>query len=233
RIFVAIDAQLVGSGFNFKVGQTCHLRKTNQKWMQVDSSDDGLLAKRHGLQGPIDDAFMDSFIMVRPNGNPQNKAVGEWTHSEMTNAITQWRLQFRGEPRVKDDTAITDADIASNNLVLWGDPDSNRLLAKIAAKLPIHWNRTSVRFGEKTFPADQFVPVMIYPNPLNPKRYVVLNSGFTFSEVAHLSNALQTPKLPDYAVLDISTPRSARPMSGVVDAGFFDEHWQLPASQEK
>ena len=29
---------------------------------------------------------------------------------------------------------------------------------------------------------------MICPNPLNPKRYVVLNSGFTFREFDYLNN---------------------------------------------
>ncbi len=227
-INVVIDNQMLG--FGYRAGQLYHFRKNGKNWARLDSLDDVALAKRHGLQGPIDDAFMDSFIFVRPTGKPQNPTVAKWVHDGMTNAIAQWRLQFRGEPRVKDDAAVTDDDIASNNLIVWGDPESNRLLAKIAGKLPIHWGAHELAFRTKPFPADQFVPVMIYPNPLNPKRYVVVNSGFTFSEAAHLSNALQTPKLPDYAILDISVPRSAR---GVEDAGFFDEHWQLTAAQNR
>ena len=96
--------------------------------------------KRHGLQGPIDDAFMDSFLMVRPTGKPLNDKVGSWADAEMEHAIDHWRQQFRGEARVKDDTAVTDADIAAHNLVLWGDPASNKVLAKIADKLPIRWD---------------------------------------------------------------------------------------------
>ena len=64
------------------------------------------------------------------------------------------------------------------------------------------------------------MPVLIYPNPLNPKRYVVLNSGFTFREYDYLNNARQVPKLPDFAVIDIDVPVSAR-AGGVVAAGFF------------
>ena len=44
--------------------------------------------------------------------------------------------------------------------------------------------------------------MLVYPNPLNPKKYVVLNSGFTFREFDNLNNARQIPKLPDYAVVD-------------------------------
>ncbi|MEO6182240.1 MAG: hypothetical protein ABIP71_03890, partial [Verrucomicrobiota bacterium] len=61
-------------------------------------------------------------------------------------------------------------------------------------------------------------------------RYVVLNSGFTFREYDYLSNARQVPKLPDYAVVDLNVPISAKAPGDVVTAGFFDEHWAL---QEK
>ncbi len=66
---------------------------------------------------------------------------------------------------------------------------------------------------------------MIYPNPLNPAHYVVVNSGFTFADEASTSNALQVPKLPDFAILDIDNS------DAVVTAGFFDEEWKLPAMQ--
>jgi hypothetical protein len=83
--------------------------------------------------------------------------------------------------------------------------------------------------GQQSFPANDSAPILIYPNPLNPTRYVVLNSGFTFSEVAHLSNAQQTPKLPDFAIVNLNVPDAQRDRDGVLAAGFFDENWALPA----
>ena len=100
---------------------------------------------------------------------------------------------------------------------------------KIAGKLPIKWTAEGVRVGAKSFAAAHHVPVLIYPNPLNPNRYVVLNSGFTFREYDYLNNARQVPKLPDFAVLDVNVPVSSRSPGGVVAAGFFDETWQLPS----
>jgi hypothetical protein len=116
-------------------------------------------------------------------------------------------------------------------LILWGDPQSNQFLARIARKLPLHWDAKGVRVGGKSYSADEHVPVLIFPNPVNPKRYVVLNTGFTFSTEAHTSNALQIAKLPDYAVIDINVPLAARVPQGVVEAGFFDEHWGLAPSK--
>ena len=135
-------------------------------------------------------------------------------------ATNDWRAQFRGDARVKDDSQVTDADIAAHNLILFGDPRSNRLLARILDRLPIKWNGESVRVGGKTFSAATHAPILIFPNPLNPQRYVVLNSGFTFADAGLGSNAQQTPKLPDYAVLDVTT-------DSVVLDDFFDEQWKL------
>jgi hypothetical protein len=71
--------------------------------------------------------------------------------------------------------------------------------------------------------------VMIYPNPLNPKKYVVLNSGHTFREVDNLNNARQVAKLPDFAIIDTTTPPDGYAPGKVLDAGFFGEKWELQA----
>jgi len=208
---------------------TAHFRKRGGRWTPVELAGGDALEKRHGLQGPIDDAFMDSFVMVAPTGAALSEKVGQWTAAEMNHAIDHWRRQFRGDARVKSDTEITDEDIASNNLVLWGDPSSNKLLARIASQLPIRWDAQGVHTPQADYPPDRYVPVLIYPNPLNPKRYVVLNSGFTFREYDYLNNARQVPKLPDWAIVDIAVPVSSRAPGGIANAGFFGEQWEFEA----
>jgi hypothetical protein len=147
----------------------------------------------------------------------------------MTHAIEHWRRQFRGEAQVRADAEVSEADIAAHNLVLWGDPSSNQVLARIADKLPIRWDARQVTVGAKTYSSAHHVPVFIYPNPLNPKRYIVINSGFTYREYDYLNNARQVPKLPDFAVVDINAPVNARTPGAIVTAGFFGEQWELPA----
>ena len=100
-------------------------------------------------------------------------------------------------------------------------------MEKIAGKLPLNWDGKVVRLGSQEFSAGQHMPVLIYPNPLNPKKYVVLNSGFTFREYDYLNNARQVPKLPDYAIININKPVTSRAPGGIAAAGFFDEEWKL------
>ena len=206
---------------------TAHLRKDGRKWKLVSGTPAAGLSKVHGLQGPIDDAFMDSFVFVRPSGAAMNANVDKWVQGELQHAITHWRQQFRGDARLKQDAEITDADIAQHNLVLWGDPQSNKVLAKIADKLPIKWTKEGVLVGAKLYAADKNVPVLIYPNPLNPQRYVVINSSFTYREYDYLNNARQTPKLPDWAVVDITKPVTSKAPGEIIDGGFFGEQWEL------
>ena len=125
------------------------------------------------------------------------------------------------------DSEINDELIRDNNLILWGDPGSNRVLARIADKLPIHWTGAGITVGKETFPAATHALIAIYPNPLNSSRYVVLNSGPTQREFDYLNNARQVPKLPDYAVVDLATQPGPRWAGRIALAGFFGERWQL------
>ncbi|HVK04403.1 MAG TPA: prolyl oligopeptidase family serine peptidase, partial [Armatimonadaceae bacterium] len=225
---VVIDGQkLTGGGARFA-------KSAAGRWAVERGDGARQLRKVPGLQGPIDDAFLDSFVMVRPTGRPLNPQVGAWVESEMPRAVREWRAMFRGEARVRDDKAVTDADIAGSNLVLWGDPSSNAVLAKIAPKLPIRWEKDgTVRVGGKSYAAGTSVPVLIYPNPLNPRRYVVLNSGITWREGHYFNNAEQYARLPDWAVVDVTTPPDKFAPGRIAEAGFFDEAWQVRADADR
>ena len=83
-----------------------------------------------------------------------------------------------------------------------------------------------MKAGSNDYPSAKHVAVLIYPNPLNPNKYVVLNSGFTFREDSYGSNAYQTPKLPDYAIIDVEVPATPHAPGGIATAGFFNEQWQ-------
>jgi hypothetical protein len=219
---VVIDGQkLTAKGPLTDGSWAAAFRRDGTRWIAAGGRSDGV-RKRHGLQGPIDDAFMDSFIFVVPSGESSS-----WVKAEQERAIRDWRRQWRGDARVKRDEEITEADIAGNNLVLWGDPAGNRLLAKIADRLPVRWSGDSLTLGTRKFSANSHVPVLIYPNPLNPERYVVLNSGPTQREIDYLNNARQVPRLPDYAIVDTTVPPDENGPGRIVAAGFFGEDWAL------
>ncbi|HEX5273630.1 MAG TPA: prolyl oligopeptidase family serine peptidase, partial [Gemmataceae bacterium] len=188
--------------------------------------------KRPGVQGPIDDAFTSPFLCVRGTGKAWNPEVQAWADASLKRFAYEWRRYFRGELPVKDDTAVTDDDVRRRNLILFGDPGSNRWVEKVLPKLPLTWTRDVLRVGKERCTAADHAPVLIQPNPLAEGRYVVLNSGHTFHEKELASlNYLLFPRLGDWAVMKVGgkVPREpSGPLEeSVVRAGFFDERWQL------
>jgi hypothetical protein len=195
--------------------------KIHGVWIAGSTGNAGL-RKRHGLQGPIDDAFMDGFVCVRPTGNAMSAAATDYSKRALEEFAKNFAKYFRGDVRVVDDRNLSENDIAGRNLILFGDPGSNSAIARIVSKLPVVWTAETVKLGGKQFSAADHVPALIYPNPLNPARYVVINSGHTFRE-ADLkgTNALLYPRWGDYAVVNAAD-------GTVALAGIFDEAWQLP-----
>jgi predicted esterase len=202
------------------------LVKRDGRWM-AGAPDPNSLAKRPGLQGPIDDAFLEPFLVVLPSQRCRHPGVQRWVEFEQAHFLNRWQALFRGEARVKRDTEVTDDDLARYHLVLWGDPAANSVLGRIAERLPISWNPDVINAGDQRLTASEHVLTMVYPNPESPNRYVVLNSGPTFREGHDRTNSLQNPKLPDWAILDLSQPPDANAPGRVVAADFFDERWQI------
>lgn len=220
-----VNGQLISMGRNEKRPLT--FSHIDGHWQLGELPNQKPLAKVHKLQGPIDDAFLSSFLVVLPSKKSGNKRLQQWVEFEQQHMIDRWRALFRGEPRVKTDTAVTTNDMRSHNLILWGDPTSNSVLNQVSELLPIKWGRHQIQVGEKQFDCETHVPVMIHPNPLAPWRYIVLNSGPTFREGHDRTNSLQNPKLPDWSILDIRTVPTKFVAGEVVAAGFFGENWQL------
>ncbi len=191
-------------------------------------ADNPQLHKRHNLQGPIDDAFMEPFLCVLPTGKPwhdSHAAWAKWTYDRFAREFDKW---FRGRVPTIKDNELTDELIENKNLILFGDPSSNAVLAKIIEDLPVTWTKGTLEVaGKKYDPRTQAVS-LIFPNPLNPDRYVVINSGHTLHDAEFIgTNALLFPRLGDIAVQSFAPAKN-----GFTEktewATSFDSKWKLP-----
>lgn len=208
-------------------------QRHRQAWSIAPADAPDGAVKRPGLQGPIDDAFTAPFLCVRGTGTPWNRAVHDHAIGSLDRFAGEWHRYFRGEIPVKDDTAVTDDDLRSRNLILFGDPGSNALLARALPRLPMEWTPETLRLGGREYPAPGHMPALIVPSPLSAgaDRYLVVNSGHTFrgSDLGAF-NYLLFPRWGDWAVLDVADPGPAHeaPPERVVEAGFFNERWEAP-----
>lgn len=182
--------------------------------------------KTTGLQGPIDDAFTDSFVCVRGTGKAWHAGTQHYADATLKRFEAEWAKYWRGHLPIKDDTEVTNDDIAGKHLILFGDPASNSVLGQVLDGLPLRWTKDVIALAGHKYSAADYVPVLIYPSPLNASRYIVLNSGHTFHAPDYQgTNALLYPRLGDYAVLRVA-PGEARGPEPVL-AGLFDEFWRI------
>ncbi|MCA9033486.1 MAG: prolyl oligopeptidase family serine peptidase [Planctomycetaceae bacterium] len=220
-------------------------QRTEDAWqvLDYDSSrefaENPELSKRHGLQGPIDDAFMDAFVCVRPTQPSLIPAANTWAKHQLEVFEQEFDFWLRGKVQVVEDKDVTEEHIAGNNLILFGDPQSNALIARVVQNLPIEWTTRKIRVGHREWDASTHGLSMIYPNPLNPHRYVVINSGHTMHDVDFkASNAWLFPRMGDIAVrrlqpVPATNDRNSTDQSStdIVWAENFNSNWLLDEAE--
>ena len=219
----ATSITIDGQKHRVKSAPEMTFEKSNRHWNLASGREKGI-RKKHGMQGPIDDAFLEPFLIVRPTGTPWNAAANEQALRILQRFDRQYTLAYRGHIRIKDDKDVTAGDFTQYHVVLFGDPGSNRWIAKLNGKLPpLHWTKTTVALGSKSFPAAESLPALIYPDPLSANHYVVINSGLT-AAWADWAGDFPTPRYGDFAIFKVQ-PGSDDPDAAF--AGLFDESWKL------
>src|SRR5262249_46363276 len=123
-------------------------------------------------------------------------------------------LDIHGDFPMKPASRVTTQDVDSANLILFGTPETNAVLRRIAASLPASLMQT----GD-----DGARAIFIYPNPENPARYVVVWPAKVLSIAGGaLRSAWILPVclLPDHLRVKDGT---------IVSGGHFDSDWKLVA----
>ncbi|MFC1614729.1 prolyl oligopeptidase family serine peptidase [Gemmatimonadota bacterium] len=170
--------------------------------------------KRKGLEGPIYEVLSDRVVLVYGT-----QGQGAQETFEQLKRFTDWGELPDVHFIIKPDTGITEQDIQNSNLVLFGDPANNTLLARINDKAPVRIREGKIIAGKDRFPASETAFKCVFPNPLNPGRLVLWNYA---DEWIHGRGSLR--QLPDYFIYHRGSDRPST--SEILKAGFFDSKWQ-------
>ena len=98
-----------GEKLHVKGAPELALEKTGSTWKLASLHEKGL-HKRHGMQGPIDDAFLEPFLVVRPTGTPWNAEANAEALRMLARFDKQFMMAYRGHIRIKDDKDVTADD---------------------------------------------------------------------------------------------------------------------------
>ena len=119
----------------------------------------------------------------------------------------QYSLAYRGHIRVKDDKDVTPADFAKYNVVLFGDPGSNRWIAKLQGKLPLHWTKETVALGTRRVPRVRIGPGADLSEPAESGT-LCRDQQRTDRRLGRLGRRL--PDAPLWRLRDLQSQRSVR-----------------------
>jgi pimeloyl-ACP methyl ester carboxylesterase len=147
--------------------------------------------------------------------------------------INGWRNWQKQEPRVFKDTEIDDVDMAKYSLLLVGGPDANRVTEKLAARLPLRISADRITINGRDFMVQDAAVQMIYPNPLNPERYVWIAAGTSTDGMYFCDLNVQRSYDWDYIITDGRIPAYKQRASSLqtrVVSGMFDCNWHYSDS---
>jgi hypothetical protein len=182
----------------------------------------GGLRKRGELCGPVYEAYQQPFLMVY--GTTGGEEAAAQSKKTVTAALLEWLDFAAGVPRIRKDVDVTDDDVKRFNLVLFGTPATNAFLKRIAGSLPVTIGEGKFTVGKNAYEGANLGLGLVYPNPLNPERLVVVWSGTTWGTGLPRNHKLDL--LPDYIVFD-DTVSPVSSTNNFKVAGFFDVNWKL------
>jgi len=231
----ATSLVVTANGFEVKLAklpesQEVHLRTADggTTWTVSKTRYRAGLIKRHGMSGPLGEAFADRFILVVGTAGDEvadevNRAdAGKF--AERLKGLTWGRMW--GNFPVKDDVDVTDEDVRTSNLILFGGPDTNAYTKKIAGRLPAKIVAGKLVFRGKTCSDPTAAVRFIHPNPENPNRYVVVTFAANRDALANVHRFARPT--PDWLIFNAESAkrRSENKRPTYADGGFFDRDWR-------
>jgi enterochelin esterase-like enzyme len=181
----------------------------------------GTNSKRPGLEGPIRDAVSGRHIYVYGTRNAGEEELrSRRAQAEQAADWSSLRLRLLLSLRVASDRDLDSADRDGANLVLFGNRETNALIARLAGSFPIELNPGAADYG------------LIFVAPAGD-RYVVVNSGLPWWIGAEAA-ARQVMRFmsPVYSALlnfgDYVLFKGS--LANVVAEGRFDRNWKVPPS---
>lgn len=232
-VVIRVNGQEAYRGKRAPLGHAVGLVRVGEQWRTgFPREPAGTLVKRPGVSGPLTDAYVDRTVHVYGTTNPETTAALQKAAETGSKGWPIWLWNFKQE--VVADTAVTDATLADANVVLYTTGDDNGLYNRVKQSLPIRIEGGAVVVGATRYEGKDVGTRFIYPNPLSPNRYVVVQAGVTTDAVQ--SGHRLPDFVPDYVVYNGANTRQRERLiggaKGALAQGFFDDGWKLPGASD-
>lgn len=171
--------------------------------------------KSNSTEGPLNDFFAHSFLIVR--GTTGTAELRKSYELAIDTFKTNWTKNFLNDTcRIKADCEISQDDISKYNLLVIGTEQTNSIYNRIKNMLPARINAKNITLGSNAYEGDDLSMVYIYPNPLNPRRYIIIAAGNAKKYYAGMLNNLMFSGWSDYII---------NAKGYTLNSGLFNREW--------
>jgi predicted esterase len=189
----------------------------------------GQMRKSPELPGTIADFTTTPFAVVIGTASRDPEMV-EMCRAKADAFIRYWRQWQNQEPRVFKDSDLKDSEAARYSLLLIGGPEANLVTARLAGRLPLKILSNRVIIGEESFEVADAAVQVIYPNPLDSSRYVLISAGTSADGMYFLDPNPRDSGDWDFVVLDGRVPSKGQQVGAEklrVVSGVFGPDWMV------
>jgi predicted esterase len=199
---------------------------------------DGYQEKKPYCSGPFKRAFDNRFVLVfGTHGTPdENRELFERARYD----LETWWYRANGTPALISDSDYLAQEMRDDNVILYGNSDTNSAWALALAACPIQARRGSLKLGEREWKGDDLSAVVVYPtedwakgDAGNRGQHLVgafADTGVKGTRLGYeLAPFSSGVGYPDYAVF--SAEILSKGDLGVLAAGWFDHAWQLDSNR--
>jgi hypothetical protein len=179
-----------------------------------------VLKKNQHIEGPITHAFADRFIVVQgTKGSIDDQKKIDGLTKEFVDA---WDENYYGKCRFETDVNISQQDIQNFHLILIGNAKTNLLINRIIGHIPLEFDAHKLTIGDRHYEGENKSIHFIYPNPLNPEKYIVIIGGYHIEKIGLGETDLALKGWYDYTVWQHYPSGNSR----IIEGGIFNRYWR-------
>ena len=218
---IRINGQAISVGTD---GTITFINRDN-KWY-VGTYDLPVHSKVRDAEGPLSEAFASRHVYVFGTEGVNNLAAVAGRRAE-ADAVSKWQgftplLYF---PRVIADREVRESDYESSNLILFGNRETNSVIAKLADRLPVQLNPADTSYGlVYIYPVGRHYVVVCSGKPWWPVNDSTSKALFAKSSLRFMSGPISLIMGDDDYIFYKGS------MDDVIASGRFDDTWQVPAA---
>lgn len=204
-----------------------YLEKNEAAWAFTKAP--GLREKGPHRYGTLKEGFNNQMVFVY--GTKGTKVENEWAFNKARLDAENWYYRGNGAVDIITDKEYNTGNYANRGVVLFGNAETNSAWAGLLSDAPITVTRNRIVAAGKNWQGDDLGAYFVWPLKSNPKASVAVVTG-TGIKGLNAANANQYfaggSGFPDYMIFRLGMLKSGA--EGVEAAGFFNNQWQLEAT---